>query len=829
MRYQTKPNRGLLFKALLCAASMSALTTAAHAQTNQVGFWWKSNEPGWGLSVQQQGTSTFAVWYTYNAQAKPTWYTLSCTFNGSTCTGDLYTASGKPFYQITAGADQTATKEGSGTLTLNGNNMNLSYTIGSVTQIKSNLERFNISSSVPTCTLQSAPRVTATNYTDLWWGGANAAGWGLQVTHQGDQVFAGWYAYGENREAAWITASGIRDAANPKRFTGQLYQVPTGTAFTQPFAATGPKADTIGTFELSFSDGEKGTFRYILPTQLPAGRSLAIERFAIAGGATNLCSVQTAIAASAKDSRFLSQATFGPSRADLEELTQAGGQEAWLNKQFSKNQTRYLPPTAAYVFSLPKEDQRGQTGFQWALWNVMSTADDQLRQRMAYALSQIFVVSIDSNSVAFPNPRGVANYMDMLGENAFGNYRNLLESVTYSPMMGIYLSSMRNRKENPVTGSVPDENYAREIMQLFSIGLYELNQDGSQKLDSKDKPIETYTNADITGLAKIFTGLSWAGPDASDTRFYRANGVPGTADDPDREIKPMQAYNNFHSLAEKRFLGVTIPAQTSATVNTNADIKIALDTLFNHPNVGPFIGKQLIQRLVMSNPSPTYVSRVSAAFNNNGNGVRGDMKAVIRAVLLDPEARAGNLSAQSGKLREPAVRFIQWMRAFNASSKDGRFLLGNLSNPSTQLAQTPMRAPSVFNFYRPGYIPPNSNTGTAGLVAPEIQITTETSVAGYLNYIRTVVNNGAGGPAGVIDITANYSYELSLADNADRLVDHINLLLSGNSLSTTTRNLIRDAVAAIPLTGTTIEANKRNRVTLAIYLVMASPEYIQQN
>jgi arylsulfatase A-like enzyme len=277
-----------VFKALMLVW-FSGLMAAAHAQTNQVGFWWKSNEPGWGLSVQQQGTSTFAVWFTYNAQAQPIWYTLTCTFNGNTCAGDLYTASGTPFYQISTSANLTATKEGVGMLTLNGSNMSLSYTVGSITQTKSNLEPMNISASVPTCTLQNGSRTAATNYTDHWWGGANAAGWGLQITHQGNLVFAGWYAYGENRAASWVTAIGTQDASNPKRFTGQLYQVPTGTAFSQPFSTTGPIATTIGTFELSFSDGEKGDFKYVLPSQLPAGRSLPIERFAIAGGATNLC------------------------------------------------------------------------------------------------------------------------------------------------------------------------------------------------------------------------------------------------------------------------------------------------------------------------------------------------------------------------------------------------------------------------------------------------------------------------------------------------------------------------------------------------------------
>ena len=299
----------------------------------------------------------------------------------------------------------------------------------------------------------------------------------------------------------------------------------------------------------------------------------------------------------------------------------------------------------AFLNTLPAASQVGQTSFQWSIWKNFATGDDVLRQRMAFTLSEIFVVSLNSN-IAFNYPRGPAQYLDTLGSNAFGNYRTLLEAVTYSPMMGLYLTHLRNVKENVSTGSVPDENYAREVMQLMSIGLSQLNLDGTEKLDSVGKPIETYTNADVSGLAKVMTGLSWAGPDSSNTRFNGGNA------DPDREIKPMQAYEQYHSISQKQFLGVTIPAQ--AVGATNNDVRIALDTLFNHPNVGPFIGKQLIQKLVSSNPSPAYVSRVAAAFNNNGSGVRGDMKAVIRAVLLDQEARAP-ASGNNGKLREPAI------------------------------------------------------------------------------------------------------------------------------------------------------------------------------
>ena len=324
-------------------------------------------------------------------------------------------------------------------------------------------------------------------------------------------------------------------------------------------------------------------------------------------------------------------------------------------------------------------------------------------------------------------------------------------------------------------------------------------------------------------MAKVMTGLSWAGPDTSASRFN--GGSAGT--EPDREIKPMQAYEQFHSISQKQFLGVTIPAQAVAT--TNNDVRIALDTLFNHPNVGPFFGKQLIQRLVSSNPSPGYVTRVAAAFNNNGQGVRGDMKAVIRAVLLDVEARSP-ATGTSGKLREPAVRLVQWMRTFNARSADGRFLNGTTTDPATQLAQTPMYSPSVFNFFRPGYIPPNSRVGTVGLVSPEAQITNETSIPGYLNYLRGVVTSGVGtSTGGVRDIQADYSAELTIAANPDALIDRVSLLLTGGNLSATSRATIRAAIASVNIGTTTAATDTRNRVNLAVFLVMASPEYIFQN
>lgn len=522
----------------------------------------------------------------------------------------------------------------------------------------------------------------------------------------------------------------------------------------------------------------------------------------------------TDIPTPAQASRLLGQASFGPTAAEVDRLSSIG-YRTWIEDQFAKPQSLHR----SYIDGITASsgEKASHNHFYESFWRQVATGEDQLRQRVAFALSQIFVISFQHDAL-FSYPRGVASYYDMLGAHAFGNYRNLLEAVALHPMMGIYLTSIRNQKESGAR--VPDENFAREVMQLMSIGLYELNQDGTPKV-AGGQPIETYTNADIGGLAKVFTGWSWAGPDKSDTRFS------GTTADPNRDWQPMQSYPKFHSTSEKKFLGVSVPAQASP----EASLKTALDTLFNHPNVGPFIGKQLIQRLVSSNPSPQYVARVAAAFANNGQGVRGDMKAVIRAILLDPEARSDASAVNNpntGKLREPVLRLANWMRAFNAQSASGRFLLGNLDDPLSSLGQTPMRSPSVFNFYRPGYVPPNSSTAAAGLVAPEMQITGETSVVGYLNFMRNAISNGTGASA---DIKADYTAEIALADTPDKLVDRIDLLLMANQMPATLRNQIIAAVnsVALPANDPAKAATARkNRANLAIFLAMAAPEYLVQ-
>jgi uncharacterized protein (DUF1800 family) len=532
--------------------------------------------------------------------------------------------------------------------------------------------------------------------------------------------------------------------------------------------------------------------------------------------------------------RFLTQATYGPTSADIDQLAQIGYRR-WLEQQMAKPQKLHRDyMTAAMTAAAAAGTNVTSSNFMESYWAQAITGDDQLRQRAAYVLSQVFVVSFVDSTLS-NLPRGVADYYDTLGKHAFGNYRDLLEAITMHPMMGAYLTSLRNQKEDAKTGRVPDENYAREIMQLFSIGLYQLNPDGTVKSGNP----ETYTHDDIAGLAKVFTGLSWyAGPNTADRTRNRFFGGDVNAD---RDWKPMQGYNkyasntDFHSNTEKKFLGKTIAATDKPDVE--GDIKIALDTLFNHPNVGPFLGRQIIQRMVTSNPSPAYVERVAAVFNNNGSGVRGDLGAVFRAVLLDAEARNVDTARNDfGKLREPVMRLAHLLRTFHATSTTGRFQgIDNTDDPANRLGQTAMRSPTVFNFYRPGYTPPNTSIEAADLVAPELQLANEVSVAGYLNYLRgwIAINTGR-------DVQVDFSAEQALADKPEDLLDRLNLLMMSGQMPATLRTQLLSAVngRVIPpvrkdtagkvINQTDIDAATRDRVAIAVFLTMASPDYLTQ-
>jgi len=537
--------------------------------------------------------------------------------------------------------------------------------------------------------------------------------------------------------------------------------------------------------------------------------------------------------------RFLDQATFGATDSDIHYLSQIGYQ-TWLNEQFALPQTEMEPAVEqALVLNNPAcaagdvkcnaalfvQNSNGQNFVENQFWQQSLSANDELRQRVAYSLHEMLVISMASTGVE-NMPRGAAHYYDVLGADAFGNFRQLLEDVTLNPMMGQWLAMQGNDKGNANTD--PDENYAREVMQLFTIGLWQLNDDGSQKLDSTGHPIPTYSNTDVQGLAKVFTGYSWNIPgDTTEAGWSNCCLYVGTGFGED--LLPMTTYPDHHSTLEKDFLGVTIGAST--TPDPAGDLKIALDTLFNHPNLPAFFSKQMIQHMVTSNPSPAYISRVAAVFKNNGSGVRGDLKAVITAILLDPEARdaaADLTNPQYGKVREALLRYTEWARAFSAQSRNGGYNITSTEDPIWGLGQMALRSPTVFNWFAPGYVPPGTSIEAAGLTAPEMQMTNVTTVVGYLNYMQSALaSNAANGS----DIFASYSTEMALAATPDALMDRLNLLLMGGEMDATLRSEIEGAVNAIPIpTGdqNAIDAALLARVQTAIYLTMASPSFAAQ-
>ena len=533
--------------------------------------------------------------------------------------------------------------------------------------------------------------------------------------------------------------------------------------------------------------------------------------------------------------RFLTQATFGPTETEVDRVM-AVGYGAWIDEQFAKPRSAHRAAWEAADAAAKAADPTnanagaGQNGMLNAFWKSAVTGEDQLRQRVAFALSQILVISMQDGTVG-DDPRAVAAYLDLLADKGLATYRELLESVSLHPMMGIYLSHLRNQKADPRTGRVPDENYAREVMQLFSIGLHELNADGSVKRNGT-APIDTYAPADIAGLARVFTGWSWDCPAYPASSCFYSGSSSGVSD-PDRGFKPMRGYPNFHSTEAKAFLGRTIAAQ--ATADPPASLRDALDTLANHPNVGPFIGRQLIQRLVTSNPSPAYVGAVAAAFADNGSGVRGDMKHVVKTILMHAEARQTSDSA--GKVREPVLRLSAFLRAFGFTSDSGEYRVGNTDNPGTSLGQSPMRSPSVFNFYRPGYVPPGTAAAAASLVAPEMQIVHETTAAGYVNVMRDNVSAGVGtfgAAANRRDLQGNFAAEIALADRPSELVAAVNRKLMHGSMPAALATEIEGAVTSVAIptaTGsnqTQIDAAKRTRVNAAIFLALVSPEFLVQ-
>ena len=421
-----------------------------------------------------------------------------------------------------------------------------------------------------------------------------------------------------------------------------------------------------------------------------------------------------------------------------------------------------------------------------AVWQQWLSGPDQLRGRVSFALGQIMVIS---NIAPDLRPYAMSSYLDMLNRNAFGNYRTLLKEVTLHPAMGYYLNMLKSEKDDPTQGSHPNENYAREVLQLFSIGLVELNPDGSARLGSDGKPIPTYGEAEVKGFAKAFSGWTFASQDPSKpSQFHK-----GDENLDSNWTTPMRAFASKHSPEAKKLLGsTTLPAGQTP----EKDLDDALDAIFNHPNVGPFIGRQLIQRLVTSNPSPAYIARVGAAFNNNGIGVRGDLKTVVQAVLLDPEARTPVPGASYGKQREPVIRFANYLRALGAKSKSGINAIHYLDSTDDGLGQSPLLAPTVFNFFSPNFRQPGA-IARAGLYAPEFQITTETSVVGSLNFFATLVHKGGYG-WGDNRMELDTKPMEALAGDPQALVGRVDALFFDYQMGASTRDRLSRMLSAMP-------------------------------
>lgn len=517
--------------------------------------------------------------------------------------------------------------------------------------------------------------------------------------------------------------------------------------------------------------------------------------------------------------RFLNQATFGATEAEAQALASTG-YEAWIDQQLARPASLELPHVQqAFASYPPGADFTRLHEDRIDIWlrNAVG-APDQLRQRVAFALSEIMVISQLSPLVGYP--WGSASYYDTLARGAFGSFRQLMEDVTLHPAMGVYLSMLGNQKPDAARNIRPDENYARELMQLFTIGLVELNEDGSIRQDALGNPIPTYDQAVIEGFAHVYTGWHFAGAPS----FQQAR--PNIQN----QTLPMQAYAEQHDTGAKRVLsypGATL-TQIPAGQTPQQDLKDALDNIFGHPNVAPFISKQLIQRLVTSNPSPQYVARVARVFGNDGAGRRGELGAVVKAILLDPEARQIPAGAAAGKLSEPLLRLTRIWRAYGARSPSGKL---NVQNIPGYIGQGPLQAPSVFNFFSPFYAPPGEILDR-GLVAPEMQLATEylsTLITNYFFILSYCYNTApvqgcpAVPPALAPDLVViDTAPERAVAGDAAALVDRIAERLAGGVLSPTLRAEARAQVERVPATEASL------RVAEALYLISTSPELAQQ-
>ena len=567
------------------------------------------------------------------------------------------------------------------------------------------------------------------------------------------------------------------DVVGTSFVSGAAVQV-AGTAITTTFISA---TELQGTY--TAASGQAGNISVAVSNPNPGSAT---------SGSVNALLQQTTAAAAA---RFLDQVSFGPTATTISQVQQLG-LTAYLTEQFNTPQT-VLPdipipyPTPCASASYPCAES------EW--WQVALTGNDQLRQRVAFALSELWVTS--SATVV---GEGMTPYMNLLAKDAFTNYRTIMQDVTLSPAMGLYLNMMNSNK--PATGQIANENYPRELMQLFTLGLYLLNPDGTLQKDASGNPIPTYAEADVQGFARAYTGWTFSNADGTaPTKF------PNNTNAYDY---PMQSVAANHDVGSKAILGgVVLPAGQTA----QQDLTASLDTIFNHPNIGPFVCKQLIQHLVSSNPSPEYVSRVAAVFANDGNGVRGDMKAVITSILMDPEARAAdsNPAVDGGHLREPILYITDVMRGLGFTSTDANptadYAYMSLSNYANNLSERPMRSGSVFNFFPPSYVIPSTQVN-----APEFSLENTASVVLRLSLADSFVNNKISGFT--VDLSATSALGIIAASNPGQLVDTLAATLLHSQMPANVRTAIVNHI-------TTITNNPAERVRVAVYLIITSSNY----
>jgi uncharacterized protein (DUF1800 family) len=508
-------------------------------------------------------------------------------------------------------------------------------------------------------------------------------------------------------------------------------------------------------------------------------------------------------------SRLLEQATFGVTASDLANV-QSAGISAYLAAQLIAAPSQYTgftyaPHTApsscqddgtSDASSICARDQYSNFQVQRQFFIHALHDSDQLRQRVAFALSQIFVVS----GIEIYEAYGMSNYQNMLLQDAFANYRTILQDVTLSPVMGHYLDMANNARANAAAGTEPNENYGREIMQLMSVGVYALNADGSLQLDASGAPIPTYDQAVVDGFSAALTG--WTYPPTAGTTAHWGDTINYEG--------VMISVAAQHEPAPKLLLdGLT----TASNQTPEQDLSTALDDIFNHPNVGPFIGKQLIQHLVTSNPSPAYVARISAVFANNGQGVRGDMGAVVTAILTDPEARGdAPVAADFGHLREPALFVAAAFRSLGGQS-DGELL----ASASAAMGQPIYGPATVFNYYPPSNLLPGTTT-----LAPEFAIDDAATVLARANFVNTVIMQGGASADPTVTASTGSSINLaSLAATTDpaALVAQLNQTLMHGSLSDQASSIIQAAVAAQGMTNPLAEAQT------SAYLILSSGQF----